>query len=291
MKLKSGHATYILIGSSMLWGLSWIPLKYLAQSGVEGMTLILISYLTLFIMMLPFTSRNFQSLRGHALPMMGICVIGGLSNLCFTYALIHGEVVRVMVLFYLLPVWGVLGGRFILKEATDLWRWCGVGLAVIGAFILLGGNNILSQPPQWIDLIALLSGLFLAANNIIFRSVEQVPLNLKLHALYIGCFAIAGLMLLLGLEPLGSGISWQGIFGCVAYALLWLFWATIGSQWAVTQMPAGRSSIIIITELVIAVISATLIGGEHITLNVFIGGVLIVSASAIEIFRSNSVTH
>jgi drug/metabolite transporter (DMT)-like permease len=291
MKLKSGHATYVLIGSSMLWGLSWIPLKYLAQSSVEGMTLILISYLTLFIMMLPFTSRNFQSLRGHALPMVGICVIGGLSNLCFTYALIHGEVVRVMVLFYLLPVWGVLGGRFILKEATDLWRWCGVGLAVIGAFILLGGNNILSQPPQWIDLIALLSGLFLAANNIIFRSVEQVPLNLKLHALYIGCFAIAGLMLLLGLEPLGSGISWHGIFGCVAYALFWLFWATIGSQWAVTQMPAGRSSIIIITELVIAVISATLIGGEHITLNVFIGGVLIVSASAIEIFRSNSGTH
>lgn len=190
-----------------------------------------------------------------------------------------------MVLFYLLPVWGVLGGRFILKEKTDLWRWSGVALAVIGAFILLGGKNIFSQPPRWIDLIALLSGFFLAGTIMLFRAVEDVPLSIKLNFLFLGCFTIAGAMLLMGVDAPKVPLSWQGLAGCVAYAVFWLFWANIGSQWAVTQMPAGRSSIIIIIELIAAVVSAILIGGEHLTLNVIIGGLLVLAATAIEIFR------
>lgn len=285
MHIKSQTATVILILASILWGLSWIPLKYLAQSGVEGLMLIFICYLTMFVMVLPFMMRNLSCLRGHILPIMGIFLVGGLANLCFNYALIHGEVVRVMVLFYLLPVWGVLGGRFILKEKTDRWRWGGVALAVVGAFILLGGKNILSQPPRWIDLIALLSGLFLAGTIMLFRAVEDVPLSIKLSSLFLGCFVIAGGMLLMGMDAPKASLSWLGLAGCVAYAVFWLFWANIGSQWAVTQMPAGRSSIIIITELIAAVVSAMLIGGEHLTLSVLVGGSLVLSATAIEIFR------
>lgn len=290
MHIKSQTATLVLILASVLWGLSWIPLKYLAGSGIDGLLLIFISYLTMFLMALPYMMRSLHRLRGHVLPVFGIFIVGGLANLCFNYALIHGEVVRVMVLFYLLPVWGVIGGRFILKEKTDIWRWSGVVLAVGGAFILLGGNDIFTQPPQWVDLIALLSGLFLAGNNMLFRAVEEVPLTLKLNALYMGCFVIAGLMLLLGVDAssvdtLWSDTSWRGLLGCIAYAVFWLFWANVGSQWAVTQMPAGRSSILIIMELIAAVISAVLIGGEHLTTNVLIGGALILSATAIEIFR------
>lgn len=285
MHIKSQTATVVLILASMLWGLSWIPLKYLSQKGVEGLLLIFVCYLTMFLMVIPFMPRNLSVLRGHMLPMLGIFVIGGLANLCFNYALIHGEVVRVMVLFYLLPVWGVLGGRFILKEYTDKWRWGGVVLAVVGAFILLGGKDILVQPPQWIDLIALLSGLFLAGTIMLFRAVEDVPLSLKLNALFMGCFAIAGVMLLLGVGASSVDATWYGIGLCLAYAVFWLFWANVGSQWAVTKMPAGRSSILIITELVAAVISAILIGGEHLTLNVLIGGALVLSATAIEVFR------
>lgn len=285
MHIKSQTATLVLILACVLWGLSWIPLKYLSQSGIEGLLLIFVCYLTMFVMVIPFMMRNLNALRGHMLPMLGIFVIGGLANLCFNYALIHGEVVRVMVLFYLLPVWGVLGGRFILKEYTDKWRWGGVVLAIVGAFILLGGNKILAQPPQWIDLIALLSGFFLAGSNMLFRAVEAVPLSLKLNALFMGCFTIAGAMLLLGVDAPSGDTTWWGLSLCVAYAVLWLFWANAGSQWAVTQMPAGRSSILIITELIAAVVSAILIGGEQVTLGVLVGGALVLSATAIEVFR------
>ena len=55
--------------------------------------------------------RQFQ----HRLPLMLLLtLLGGIANLAFAVAIVRGDVVRVMVLFYLLPAWGVLGGRVVL---------------------------------------------------------------------------------------------------------------------------------------------------------------------------------
>ena len=287
MPVKAQPATVILIFASILWGLSWIPLKYLSKAGLHGLPLILLCYGAMSLMVLPFLWRSLSSVRNHLLPIFGIFVFGGLANLCFNYALIHGEVVRVMVLFYLLPVWGVLGGRFILQEKTDIWRWLGVLLAVGGAYIILGGNNVFSQPPQWMDLVALLSGLFFALNNLLFRAVQHVPLSVKLGALYLGCFVFAFLLMMLGVETISfASLNWQTVLLAIGYAIFWLFWANAGSQWAVTKMPAGRSSIIIVMELIAAVVSAIALGGEHLTPQVIIGGALVLSATFSEIFRA-----
>jgi drug/metabolite transporter (DMT)-like permease len=48
-------------------------------------------------------------------------------------------------------------------------------------------------------------------------------------------------------------------------------------------LPAGRSAILMIVELVAAVVSAIWIGGEMLTPQVIVGGLLIVSATAIEV--------
>ena len=57
--------------------------------------------------------------------------------------------------------------------------------------------------------------------------------------------------------------------------------ANIGSQWGVSHMEAGRSSVIIIMELITAVVSATLIAGEHMDTMEMIGGALILVAYGI----------
>ena len=51
-------------------------------------------------------------------------------------------------------------------------------------------------------------------------------------------------------------------------------------------MEAGRSSIIIIMELITAVVSATLIAGERMSVPEMLGGVLILSAALIEALRT-----
>lgn len=191
-----------------------------------------------------------------------------------------------MVLFYLLPLWGVVGGRIFLQERIDTWRYIGVALAIGGAFIILGGFKVFDTPPSWIDLIALLSGLFFAMNNLLFRAAQEIPVSAKLGMMFFGCFFLATGFLAFGIESLPEEVAGDGWMMLVAYSLLWLLVANIGSQWGVTHMEAGRSSIIIILELITAVISATLIAHESMTFYESIGGALILSAAFIEAFRT-----
>lgn len=276
----------VLMGASMLWGLSWLPLKGINEMGIEGISLIFASYGILSLALTPWLLGQMKTWKEHKKALLLIALLGGGASLCFTYALINGEVIRVMVLFYLLPLWGVLGGRFFLKEEIDRWRWLGVGLALSGAFLILGGFDALGGAPSWIDLIALLSGLLFSLNNLVFRAAQEVSVSSKVGVMFYGCFALAALLLCGGAEAFPSDLSTSAWSALLLYALVWLLAANAGSQWSVTHMEAGRSSIIIILELITAVLSATLIAGESMSAAEYLGGALIVSAALIEALRT-----
>jgi drug/metabolite transporter (DMT)-like permease len=276
----------VLLGASVLWGLTWIPLKSINAMGIDGIPLIFFTYGIMALILMPLLIKQFSIWKEHKKMMFLIALFGGGANLAFSYALINGEVIRVMVLFYLLPVWGVAGGRFFLKETIDRWRYLGVVLAICGAFLILGGFEVLNAPPSWIDLVALASGLFFAMNNLLFRAVQSVPVASKIGSMFIGCFTLAALFLYTGIEQFPSVMTEDAWLLLTGYALFWLLLANIGSQWSVTHMDAGRSSIIIILELITAVVSATLIAGETMTMIEYIGGVLIMMAAFIEALRT-----
>lgn len=276
-----------LIFSSCLWGLSWIPLKALGKLGFEGVFLVLSGQAILSLLFLK-AGFSYPLIKKYYKPLFGIFLCGGAAILCFTYALIYGDVIRVMVLFYLLPVWGVLGGKLFLGEKIDAIRLSAVSFALFGAFLILGHVKIFSQPPSWIDLIAFSSGLFFAANNLFFRGVDQLPLTSKLLTMFLGCTCVCLVTMALTSESFPSNaIPFKSYFWLLFYALTWLLMANVLSQWAVTKMEAGRSSVIIIFELFAAVISAVLIGNETIDLIEGIGGLLIVTAAMLEAFRQS----
>jgi drug/metabolite transporter (DMT)-like permease len=277
---------FTLMGTSVLWGAAWLPLKFLHERGAAGLEIILVSYSVLLVISLAWAWRSLGYLRSHGYWLAAIALLGGGANVCFSYALVYGDVIRVMVLFYLLPVWGVLGGCFILRERTTAWRWCGVALAVLGAFIILGGPAIFDTPPSWVDWVALASGLLFAASNLVFRGVEHLPLAPKLQALFFGAVLISALVLALSQLPSGLAAAEFPWGAVLLYGATWLLLANVGSQWAVTKMPAGRSSIIIILELVTAVLTASLIAKEPLTGAVLLGGALILSATVVEIFAA-----
>lgn len=283
---KTNTAVIVLLFASVLWGLSWIPLKFFESVGIGGVWLLLITQglLTLTFLRSGFKAVYFQT---HLKPLVAIGFLGGGAILFFTLALMYGNVIRVMVLFYLLPVWGVLGGKFFLGERVDKVRWAGVACAVLGAFLILGGVSVFDSPPTLLDLLALLSGLFFAANNIMFRAVEAVPVNTKLWVMFLGCTFMSAALILAGVQPTApqtSQFNWLLLGG---YALTWLLLANLGSQWAVTQLEAGRSSIIIIMELVAAVLSALFIAGEVLNMVEWFGCVLVIIAALLEATRAN----
>jgi len=275
-------AVSVLFAASILWGLSWLPLKYLNELGFDGLPLTLFLYLLMFVMMLPVIWSQRQYIPTSWRMLLLIALLGGGAQLAFNTALIYGEVIRVMVLFYLVPLWGVLGGRIFLKEPIDRIRWLGMGLSIIGAFLIVGGMNAFIAPPSWIDGLALLSGFLFAMNNIAFRLTQAVPVKIKLASMFMGAFLLASFGLALQGQSVNLELGWTAWTALFAYGAIWMMIANFGTQWAVTHLEAGRSSIIVIMELVTAVISASLILGETMSGLEKVGGVMILLAAFIE---------
>jgi drug/metabolite transporter (DMT)-like permease len=232
--------------------------------------------------LLPLAAPQRAAWRGRgAVGLLLIFLLGGYANLAFSTALVYGEVVRVMVLFYLLPVWGVAGGYFFLGERVGKLRLLAVGCALSGAVLVLGGFSAFRGSVSLLDLLAVSSGLAFAGSNLVFRARQELPLVSKAGAMLLGSSTLAALGLALGLQST-AGIQPSGIVWAVAYGLGWLLFATLGGQYGVTHLEAGRSSIIIIIELLAAVASAMLLGGERMSPLELTGGALILLAALIE---------
>lgn len=271
----------VLFTSSTLWGFTWWPLKRIAAQGLEGVPLILVAYGGVGLLLLPVLWTLRRAWRPSWPSLLLVLACGGVANLAFPYALIYGDVIRSMALFYLLPVWGVLGGRFFLGEPIGPRRLAAVVLALAGAALLLGGPALLRAPPSWIDLVAILSGVAFAMTNLSFRATPQLPVPAKVAALFLGCLLFAGGFVLLDGAPFPAvgarTLGWALLFGVGMILVI-----TTATQWSVTHMEAGKSSIVMVMELVAAVISATLIAGDTMAPLEMAGGALILLATVLE---------
>jgi drug/metabolite transporter (DMT)-like permease len=281
---SSRLAITVLALASITWGTTWWPLKELAALGLSGLPQILIAYGSMALLISPLLVLQYARWRPDAKFIALIFLLGGFANLAFAWSLISGDVVRVMVLFYLLPVWGVLGGKFFLGERIDAQRAAAVLLALTGAACVLGGPAVLDAPPSWVDVVALLSGFLFAMNNICFRAAQTAPVPSKVAAMFLGCGVFALLLIAAGVQQMPENLAPSTAGLAVAVGALLLL-ATSGSQFGVTHLEAGRASVIIILELVAAVITAAWWAGETMSTLEWIGGALILTAAVLEAWR------
>jgi len=286
--MKSSLPVMVLMLSSVLWGLLWLPNKYVHAAGVDGLQMIAIAYGGISALLLPWLIQQRAQWRGDLPGMGAIVLVGGAASVTFNAALIYGDVVRAMVLFYLLPVWGVLGGRIFLGEHVDWRRALSVVLALLGAFLMLGASLDLFSEFSGADLIALASGFFYAMSNILFRGTTTLPFVSKIAAMSMGGALIALLILMRGTAT-AAPLSVNGIAMSLGLGLSFLLLAMLGSQWAVTRMDAGRSSVIMVLELVTAVVSAAALGESVLHAREVAGVVMVLLAALLESWRSGGM--
>jgi drug/metabolite transporter (DMT)-like permease len=213
--------------------------------------------------------------------MLALAAVGGWANTSFVNALMMGDVVRVMFLFYLSPVWSVLGGWLFLKEQIPVTRWLAVVAAIVGLWMVLGGPAPTRLSLSLVDFLALSAGLAFAANNIIARAAQAIPMRSKTLAVFVGCGVIslaATCTLGHSVPAMGAGV-WLAILG---YGFGWLLLATATWQFGVTHLESSRAGVILLAELVVAVMSALWFGGETLTPMGWAGGALIAIAALVE---------
>lgn len=283
--MNARMAVIVLLVSSIGWGFTWLPIKALNDMGMDGMHLIFIAFVSGALILSPWLYKHRHICLQSAGLVVLIGLFGGFANASFQTAIYHGDVIRVMILFYLLPIWSVLGGKFFLHEKIDLMRAITVVLCLSGAFLILDIWHTSWQGITWIDALAIGSGMGLAATNILFRYTQNIPLLSKVAAMFIGCSLIMGASLAVFVNaaalPAKAAVWWT-----IAYGALWLTLITIGTQWAVTRIEAGRSAIIIVMELVTAVVSVALITDAELRRYEIVGGLMVLSAAMLEGMRS-----
>jgi drug/metabolite transporter (DMT)-like permease len=275
----------VLATASCVWGLAWLPLKTVGTQGLGGIALVFVACCVAGALLLPRLLAEHAAWRHDLRGLALIALLGGYSNLSFAVATIYGDIVRVMVLFYLLPAWSALGGRLFLGERLDAARLLGLALALVGAFLTLGGARALEGDFAWTDVLAVTCGMAFAGNNLLFRAKQSIPLGSKTAAMVIGGALIAAVLLAGGVQPWPTvpPAAWLGAAG---YGLAWLFVANLATKYGVTHLEAGRASIIILLELVVAVASAVVIGGEQMSGQELAGGTLILTAAFLEARRA-----
>lgn len=277
------RAVALLFFSATLWGLSWWPLKAFAAQGLAGATLSLLSYGPVALCGLVLLGRQHAAWRDRAGLLLLLGLVGGSANVAFVTALMQGEVVRVMLLFYLSPVWSVLGGRLFLGERIGRRRLLAVLLALAGLGAVLGGSAAFASALSATDWLALASGLAFAGNNLLARATPSVPMASKTVAVFLGGTLTAAVMLALGAPaPAWGGLSAGTVLGVLAYGFLWLGLAMVTWQYGVTHLETGRAAVILITELVVAVSSSVLMGEEQLVPRLVLGALLIGAAALLE---------
>ncbi len=277
-----------LMVNAFTWGVSWWPLRQLEAQGLHPLWATVLIYalaVALIVALRP-------AAVAHVLktPVLWVLVLAaGTTNATFNWAVTIGDVVRVVLLFYLMPVWAVLLARLLLDERLTPLAMARVALALVGAAVVLwpqGGG--LPLPQSLADWLGVIGGFSFALNNVMLRREAHQPEAVRALAMFFGGVAVAG-VLAAALSAQGSvalppAPAWGWVAGAVVLAVVFLG-GNLALQYGAARLPANVTAVVMLTEVLFASVSAVLLGAGRITLTLALGGVLILGAALLSVRR------
>lgn len=271
----------LLVGA-IIWGLLWYPYRLLEQAGVSGPIATAVTYAIALLMGLVSFRHHLRKplvFDGQSHLLFWIGVFAGWANLAYVLGVIHGEIMRVLLLFYLAPLWTILFARLLLDERLSTHGYLVIALSLAGATVMLwqpkGGFSLPSSYGDWMGLSA---GFMFALSNVMSRKDQYHDIRSKSLAVWVGVALIAsGYSLFLRDSPVLNDIS-PNTYLLLATVGLIVFFLSLVVQYGLTYVPANQAIVIMLFELVAAAIAAYFLTDEVMTLREWVGGVMIVSA-------------
>ncbi|MGZ5131651.1 MAG: EamA family transporter [Caldimonas sp.] len=283
-------AALALVLNALVWGTSWWPFRWLQAAGLHPLWATAIVFALSSLAIVAARPRALgQLLRTPALWLL--VAAAGTTNATFNWAVVIGDVVRVVLLFYLMPLWTVLLARIVLHERLSAAAALRTALALAGAAIVLWPETAaqdgtiaanLPLPRSLADWLGVLGGFSFAFNNVMLRREAGRPEEGRALAMFAGGAIVAA--------GLAAGLAASGQApGLPAPAAAWL-WPTaalavvflasnLALQYGAARLPANRTAVVMLTEVVFASASAVAFGGGTLTLRLAIGGSLIVASA------------
>ena len=124
-------AVLALVFNAFVWGVSWWPFRSLHGHGLHPLWSTAFVYLLSLACLALLRPQAWRGFLQHP-QLWLLAVAAGLTNVGFNWAVTIGDVVRVVLLFYLMPAWSVLLAWLLLGERPTPLRLLRLALAQLG---------------------------------------------------------------------------------------------------------------------------------------------------------------
>ena len=199
---QSGAAVWAagaLVINAFIWGVSWWPFRVLQGYGLHPLWATALVYLLVLTVLLMLRFNSWRGLLANP-GLWLLALSSGLTNVGFNWAITVGDVVRVVLLFYLMPAWSVLVAWLLLGEKPTASSLLRLALAMAGVLVVLKTPDSPWPIPQGgADWLALMGGLTFAITNALLRKFQHTPSDARMLAMFGGGALIATLVALLGM--------------------------------------------------------------------------------------------
>ncbi len=275
---EKAAAVLALLGGAMIWGVIWFPYRLLRDAGIGGIWATTISYALAFVLGLFIFRRGLR-----AVPMrwsvFWLALAAGGCNLAYVLAALSGEIVRVMLLFYLAPLWTVVLSRVLLGEHLSRAGVPVLVLSLAGAAIILWQPGIgLPLPQSKADWLGLFAGLSFALFNVLSRRVRDLSIESRVMVSFAGVALTGVVLILCGLGRVQMPTSGLTVVWLLLAIGLVLVLANVIVQYGLARLASNRAIVIMITEVGFAAVSSWLLAGETFGLREGVGGAVIIAA-------------
>lgn len=279
-----------LVVNAFIWGTSWWAFRQLHDAGLHPLWTTAAIYLMAVVgiaVARPAAVR--ELLRTPVLWL--ILLASGTTNATFNWGVTVGDVVRVVLLFYLMPAWSVLLAWAVLGERPTRASLLRLLLAMAGVIIVLKEPTSPWPVPQdAADWLALMGGLSFAGTNVMLRKLEYTPNASRMMAMFGGGAVLASAAGLLGLAGgIVSAPLWDSAWLPVALGLSLAFLVSnMGLQYGAARLAASTTAIVMLTEILFASGSAALLGAAEFSPRTLLGGSFIVLAAVLAALAPSS---
>ena len=278
MKIKSLLPIFSLLFGAFVWGIIWYPYRLMANAGVSGIYSSFYVFILTIAIALPYFFITKKKVPIWSKDFWLLALVAGYTNISYVLAVIDGEVVRVMLLFYLSPVWTIFLAHFMLNEDTQKRHYLAVFISLIGAFIMFWEPGYLIHLDSKSDWLALSSGLGFAITNVMTRKHAHMTVNQKALAIWLGVIVVAMICIMFDKNTMPTLDFFRPVDAAIMMVIaLSLFLSTLLVQFGVTQIKAVEASSFFLFEIVVAAISSYFLVGESIALKEWLGGILIIA--------------
>jgi drug/metabolite transporter (DMT)-like permease len=276
-----GHGALPYLGllcNALVWGVSWWPMRELGHLGLHAVWATVLIFAMSTVLVTLWHPGAWRALLSRP-ELWLLALASGGTNAAFNWAVSVGDVVRVVLLFYLMPVWAVPLAWWLLGERITLLALARVALAMAGAFLVLmpakAGWPTISGLP---DVLGLLGGLGFALTNVLLRRLAAETSSARALAMFAGGTfwpLLLGLVLMsMGLIGPLPAVQAPWLIGALITGLLFLG-SNLALQFGAARLSVHTTSVVMLTEIVFATVSSIWWGTATLTPVVLAGGALI----------------